>query len=132
MNYSKEELSNYRLSKAKETFEEAQIMAASKKWNATANRLYYTCFYIVIAYLILDDIESGTHRGIKSKFNKLLISKGKLDRQYGKLYNRLFELRQDADYKDFKDFDEERIAPLVDQVSNFIGLVEQLMNERQI
>ncbi|MEM6700728.1 MAG: HEPN domain-containing protein [Bacteroidota bacterium] len=126
MSDSKEERSKFRLSKAKEALKKAQILAKTNTWNHVAKWLYYSCFHIAVSYLILDGRERGTHKRLKTKFNQLLVLEGKIDAQYGKLYNRLFELRQDVD---FKDFDEERIAPLIDQVSKFIDLIEQLMNE---
>jgi uncharacterized protein (UPF0332 family) len=49
---SKDEYMQYRFNRAKETFEEALILRYSEKWNAVINRLYYSCFYAVIALLI--------------------------------------------------------------------------------
>jgi uncharacterized protein (UPF0332 family) len=47
MSYSKEELSEYRLSRAQESLEEAKLLGTAGHWNAAANRLYYACFYAV-------------------------------------------------------------------------------------
>ena len=35
---------NYRFQRAKESFEEALILAENKHWNTVVNRLYYACF----------------------------------------------------------------------------------------
>ncbi len=44
MNSFNEDLVKYRVSRAKETFEEALLLAEKNHWNAVANRLYYDCF----------------------------------------------------------------------------------------
>jgi hypothetical protein len=36
----------YRLDRAQESLEEALLMQREEHWNACANRLYYSCFYI--------------------------------------------------------------------------------------
>jgi len=41
MKGTKEDLIKYRLSRAKDTFEDAQILAERNKWNSAINRLYY-------------------------------------------------------------------------------------------
>jgi hypothetical protein len=48
----KDDLVKYRLEKAKETFEDAQLLIESKRWNSAINRLYYSAFYAVIALLL--------------------------------------------------------------------------------
>jgi len=42
-----EDYINYRFHRAKESFEEALILADNEKWNTVVNRLYYSCFYSV-------------------------------------------------------------------------------------
>lgn len=41
----------YRMSRARETLEDARILANAGRWNACVNRLYYSCFYAVFALL---------------------------------------------------------------------------------
>ena len=42
----------YRFQRAKESYEEALILEKNNRWNAVVNRLYYSCFYAVIALLL--------------------------------------------------------------------------------
>lgn len=42
----------YRFRRAEESFDDAVIMIENKKWNSAVNRLYYSCFYAVIALLL--------------------------------------------------------------------------------
>lgn len=51
MKASREDLIKYRLLRAKDTFEDAQILAERQKWNSTINRLYYSIrrkFYLTL------------------------------------------------------------------------------------
>ena len=129
MSYSKEELASYRIERSKESLEEAKILSKTKHWNTVANRLYYSCFYIASGYLVLNNFEASTHNGIKTGFNKELIRNGKLERKYGQLYNNLFNIRQDADYRDYKDVGEEKIKPLILSVEELIEQIIELMEE---
>ncbi|MCF8338471.1 MAG: HEPN domain-containing protein [Bacteroidales bacterium] len=68
MKPSKEDLINYRIERAYETLEEAKILAAHEHWDTVANRLYYSCFYIVSALLYKYRIAARTHSTTKSEF----------------------------------------------------------------
>ncbi len=131
MSYSKEQLATYRMERSKESLEEAKILAATNHWNTVANRTYYACFYIAPAYLILNNYEASTHNGIKTGFNKALISSGKLDKSFGQFYNSLFNIRQDADYRDFKDLKEEKVKLLIEKVKELVNRVESLIEDER-
>ena len=98
---SNEELVKYRFSRAKETYDEAILLASGDHWNAVANRLYYSCFYLVNALLIQNDLSFNSHNGVKTEFHKSFIKTGIIPIEFGKLYSRLFNLRQEGDYADF-------------------------------
>jgi enterochelin esterase family protein len=44
-------------------------MIENNKWNTAVNRLYYACFYAVIALLLKNDIETQSHNGARTKFS---------------------------------------------------------------
>ncbi|MCF8304016.1 MAG: HEPN domain-containing protein [Bacteroidales bacterium] len=58
----------YRFQKALEAYDDALILADRGKWNTVVNRLYYSCFYSVIALLIKNEIETSTHDGTRTQF----------------------------------------------------------------
>jgi uncharacterized protein (UPF0332 family) len=128
MNYSREDLIKYRLTRANESLEEAKILSHSKHWNTVANRLYYAAFYSVNALLVQFEIQGTTHSGVKSNFHKKFIKTGMLDKEYGRLYSNLFNKRQEGDYQDFQFFEKETIEPLILKVEEFILQIEILIN----
>ena len=127
MSYSKDELVKYRIARAKEVFEDAEILISKKRWNSAANRMYYACFYIVSAYLAEKEQKSATHSGLKSAFNQELIKTGKINQSEGILFNKLFGMRQDADYEDFIDAEESELTPLLPKIRVLIKDIESLI-----
>ena len=72
MNKYKADYIKYRLTKARESFEDAQLLAKNARWNTCINRLYYTCYYAVSALLIKHQIKTQTHSGINTQFGIIL------------------------------------------------------------
>mgnify|MGYP003655586458 CR=1 FL=1 len=120
MKHTREELVKYRFERAKESLEEAIILANSNHWNTVSNRLYYSLFYAVSALLIKHETQGTTHSGVKGQFHKEFIKSGIIDIEYGRLYNNLFNKRQEGDYGDFQTFDKETIEPLILAVKKFL------------
>jgi len=78
MKGSKKDLIRYRLNRARDTFDDARILADKEKWNSTINRLYYSAYYAVIALLLDSDLKPTTHNGTKSYFSEYFIKKGQV------------------------------------------------------
>ncbi len=127
MTGSKKDLVNYRIARAKDTFDDAMILAEKEKWNSTINRLYYATYYAVIALLLDSDFKPTTHNGAKSNFSEFFIKSGKIDSRYGKIYSQLFTWRQKGDYDDLFDFQKDKVIPYFEPVSDFISLVEKMV-----
>lgn len=127
MSYSKEALAKYRLERAAESLEEARLLSEAGHWNTTANRLYYACFYATSAYLVGKGINATTHVGVKSKFNQMFIKQEIIEPSIGKIYNKLFNLRQDADYRDYKDVKRDEIEPMIDLVAKMVHHISNLV-----
>jgi uncharacterized protein (UPF0332 family) len=103
------------------------ILAENGKWNTVVNRLYYSCFYAVIALLIKNDIETQSHDGARTQFGLHFIKSGTIDKKFGKLFTKLFDYRQKGDYGDLYDYDEKIVRPLISQVQEFIGEIKKLI-----
>lgn len=117
-------LVDYRLQRAKETLAEADSLIESAFYNAAVNRLYYACYYAVIALLIKHNITAQTHQGVKQMFSLHFIVNGRIEKQYSLFYGRLFNDRISSDYDDFVQYDEEMVAELRPQAEDFIRAIE--------
>ena len=54
----RKEIITYRILKAQETLQEVDLHNNNKLWNTAVNRLYYACYYAVIALLVKNEIKS--------------------------------------------------------------------------
>ncbi len=124
MTYPKDELIKYRLERAKEALEEAEVMANMDHWKTCINRLYYACFYAINALLIKNDLSSSKHTGVRSLFNRQFILTEDIPKEYGKLYNLLFKYREQSDYEDFFSIDDFVVKEWLKQVEKFIAIIK--------
>ncbi|WP_243345374.1 HEPN domain-containing protein [Parabacteroides sp. FAFU027] len=127
--YSPEEYAQYRISKAKETLAEVDVLIENEFWNTSINRMYYACFYAVGALLVRNGIETTSHSGTRQKFGQLFVKTGMIEKSLAKHYADLFEKRHKSDYNDFFDYDEEVVLRLLPLSRKFIEAVEGLLNQ---
>ena len=125
---NRDALVRLRLEKAKEALTEAKAIIELGFWRVVANRLYYACFYAVNALLIKDGITTHTHSGSINQLSLHFVKKGLISEEQGKLYSRLFGLRQTGDYSDRISIKEEDIRPLLEPAEKFIAEIEKLIN----
>ena len=125
----KAELVKYRLTRARETYNEVSILVKNELWNTAVNRLYYSCFYAVIALLADQEIEAQSHSGVRQMLGLHFIKTGKIDPETGRFLARLFDLRQTGDYDDFIDFDKEKVMELLEPANNLISTIESVLGK---
>ncbi len=129
MTGTKNDLIIYRIARAKDTYDDALILADREKWNSTINRLYYAAYYAVMALLLDSDLKPTTHNGAKSNFSEYFIKTGKIDSKYGKMYSQLFMWRQKGDYDDLFEFNKENVEPYFEPVNDFISMIESVIRK---
>jgi len=123
------ELVKYRFQKAKETFAEIPVLIENNFYRNAANRLYYACFYAVIALLINENHESQTHSGAKTLLGLHFFKVNRIDKSFSLLYEKLFNLRQTGDYEDWIYINEEDIIPLLEPSEQFINTMRPLQGK---
>ena len=123
---TREEYIAYRIERAWRTFDDAKALAELQSWNSSINRLYYACFYAVLALFAKHDINSHTHSGVKTQFALHFIKAERIDKSLGILYTDLFDYGQKGDYGDFFDFEKENVVELIPQVEQFLNTIENL------
>ena len=130
-NEERRDLINFRIEKAYKVLEEAKDNAKLKHWNLTGNRLYYSVFHMCQALLLTEGETTRRHAGMIHKIGLDFIATGKLDRKYGRLISRLYELRQSGDYDDKYDATEEEILPYFEQVEDILNELKKLITSLQ-
>ena len=101
----------------------------NKLWNTAVNRLYYACYYAVIALLIDKDIKAQTHSGVRQMFGLHFVKSGLIDKESGKFYTDIFDMRQTGDYDDYIDFRKEDVLDLIDPANELISKIEMLLSK---
>ncbi|MCL6448536.1 MAG: HEPN domain-containing protein [Armatimonadetes bacterium] len=122
------QLGIYRLSRAKESLSETELLLAEGHVLTAVNRLYYACFYAASAILLLKGYSSPKHTGVRSLFHQKLVKPGLISLSAGKLYNRLFDARQKADYADLVKFEAEDVAVWLQEARSLVQEIEVLVN----
>ncbi len=62
----RKDIIKYRIRKARETFNEVDVLIENEFWNTAVNRIYYACFYAVTALLNKEWIQYSNSFGNKA------------------------------------------------------------------
>ncbi len=127
---SRHDLILYKIEKANQALNEADLLANAEYYNTAVNRLYYSVYYIASALMLNDALETFTHKGIKTMFGLKYVHTGKIDVEYAKIYQRLFNSRQAGDYEDFIYYDKEIYMDLRTIAEKFISHISAYLNNQ--
>jgi uncharacterized protein (UPF0332 family) len=124
---NRQRLIDYRITRAHGTLKEIDILIENKLWNTAINRLYYACYYAVIALLLKHEIKTQTHSGVRQMFGLHFIKNGMIDKNLGKFYTDIFDLRHTGDYDDYIDFTEDDVLDLLEPAKKLVKTIETLL-----
>lgn len=120
------DLAKYRLEKAKNTLSYAKSYIDDATLDSTVNRIYYAVFYAVNALLITQGLYSSKHSGIRAIFNREIVNKGLIEKQWGEFFADMFDRRQKGDYKDFVKFEKQDVEEWLKKAEEFINKIDKL------
>ncbi len=127
----KKAIIDYRKQKAYDNLNEAKEVAKLGFWNLAGNRLYYSAFHMASALLLDKGFTARSHSGVIHLVGAQFIAKGLLDKSYGRLFSRLFGLRQSGDYDDLYDATEDEVSPYIERTLVFITDMENLITLKE-
>jgi len=126
----KQALVKYRLDRANESIKAAQLLFENRLFIPAMNRVYYSMFYSVQALLVLNEKAFSKHGQVKGYFNKEFIKSGVFPKEFGKLFNTVFEYRQKFDYVDLLVPEEELISDYIVEAKKFIAQISSFLNDK--
>lgn len=126
----RENLVKYRLRKAWDTLAEVNLLLQHNLLTTAVNRLYYSCYYAVIALLIKSDLSPSTHAGVRQMFGLHFVKTGIVPAEISRFYTEIFGMRQTGDYDDFIDFEKAEIEILLEPAHKFISAIEEAIDFR--
>ncbi|MEW6026168.1 MAG: HEPN domain-containing protein [Planctomycetota bacterium] len=124
-------LFNYRLMQAEETLSDAKKMLKHRlSPRSIINRSYYAMFYSVLALFLKTGtaIKTSKHSGVISIFDRQFIRTGKIDKAYSRMLHKLFDTRQEGDYKEYVRLSYRDASDAVKQASEFIQTIKKYRN----
>lgn len=125
----RETIIHYRIERAYEALEEAELMIAHQHYTSAANRLYYACFYATSALLTRYEMSAARHSRVIALFNQHFIRTKIVDAEVGKTLNRLFDLRNRGDYEPLVRLSEEEIRYFQQRAKQFVDTVSTLAKQ---
>ncbi|MDQ1266070.1 MAG: uncharacterized protein QG635_1222 [Bacteroidota bacterium] len=129
MTSANEQLIIYRISRAKETIEEAKLALDNDKFHNAENKIYYSIYYIVSALSIKHNFSTSKHKQLLGWFNYNFIKTGIIPIEYGDLYKNAFKNRQEADYEDFVVLQKSDIIMHFEEMLRFVEEIEKLIQK---
>lgn len=118
------DLSDHRLTKAKDLLSQAKLLHNSMKYDGSINRSYYSIFNTIRSMLALVKSDSTRHSGIISLFDKIYVKTKIFDKKYSIIAHSAFDHRQENDYEDF-------YIPTRDESDNQIIGCEDFISEAE-
>ncbi len=92
------------------------------------NRIDYTVFYGVSAALLDRKLSFKKHSGVRAAFHREFIKAGRLDADWGRFYDRVYEDRQEGDYVALVSFDREYVQSQADRCTQFLSALRPLVS----
>jgi uncharacterized protein (UPF0332 family) len=127
MTPEKQALITYRLARARETLEEAELLLEAGHANAYVNRLYYACFYAVSALLMTRNISTSKHRHLRVLLHQDYVKPGHVSQEMGKHFDLLFDSRHEGDYEDLVVFEAKDVRPWLEPTKSFVDHIASLV-----
>ncbi|MBR3861624.1 MAG: HEPN domain-containing protein [Oscillospiraceae bacterium] len=90
----------YRLERAREDLDAAQLLFSHERYRIANNRAYYSIFHALRAVLAFDRFDSSKHSGVISEFRRRYIKEGVFPAELSKMIGAAFMLRNASDYDD--------------------------------
>lgn len=123
----REKMVGYWWLKARDSLSSALRELDAGSYSFAMNRLYYAAFYGVCAVLLERQQSFRKHTGVRAAFHRQFIKTGLLDMRWGRLYDQLFEDRQEGDYVVFVSFEPEYVQFQLNQCSELLDELGKLL-----
>lgn len=120
------EIAKYWMEKSREALDSARSEFNAGRFIFAMNMTYYACFYAASAVLLKRGHKFVKHSGVRAAVHQQLVKAGLLSADFGKLYDRLFENRQEGDYLELVNFEEEQIAQAIKDATTFVDEIEKI------
>jgi len=99
---------------------------------SAVSRLYYAMFFSAEAALLTKGLSHSSHKGVLSAFGEHFVKSGIFAKEMGRNLNLAFEKRQLGDYECTLSFDEDEVAGLMNNATDFVEAVSTWLHENKL
>ena len=117
------------LQRAEASIQAAKELVLGDYYDFVASRAYYAAFYAATALLLGEELDFSKHSGVIASIHQRFVKTGKLDEEYGKDLNWLFELRGVGDYGATTHVSRQDAANAIRAAENFLSATKSLIQE---
>lgn len=118
---------NYRIQRAYETLNDVELLISNGSFHSGISRLYYACFYSVLAYLLKIGLSPKSHTGTKQLFGMHVVKKGLIPKELGGFFADIMTLRITGDYDEFVTIYPEEAKEMFETGKIFINHMSNLV-----
>jgi len=119
------------LERAEQAIEAAGKLLSDGYRDFAASRAYYAAFYAATALLLNEDMEFSKHSGVIAAIHKRFIKTEKLEKQFGKDLNWLFELRSIGDYGVTIHVPEQEAKQAIEAARRFVQAAQSILQKAE-
>jgi len=128
MTENRKALIEYRLTQARDSIREADVLDQSgMSRRSVMNRLYYAMFYAVLALLQEKGMGTSKHSGAIALFDREFVKSGTFPKEMSKALHRAFELRQKGDYMEETEVTADDVAETRPAAEQFVEFAERFL-----
>jgi uncharacterized protein (UPF0332 family) len=91
------------------------------------NRVYYACFYALIAVLLQVGQQFSSRAGVRAALHQHLVKSGRVPAALGKSYDQAFDDRQEADYAAVASFEAVGVGTRIAAAREFVITLKGLL-----
>ena len=112
--------------KSADALESARSELLAGRYDFAVNRAYYASFYAASAVLLARGRHFVKHTGVRAAVHQTLVKPGQLEARLGRIYDRLFDARQRADYLALAEIAADEAASMVVEAGEFVLAMQAL------
>ncbi len=116
-----------KLTKAKATLSEVELLMQNQLYNAALSRLYYACFYATTALLLSKGLTPKTHSGVDTLLHQHFVKQNVFDADKSAFFTRLMRQREIDDYNDFLIADKHLVEKYIQPAKEYINYITALL-----
>jgi uncharacterized protein (UPF0332 family) len=122
------DLARYKLERAREELDTAELLFENERLKAANNRAYYSIYYSLTAVLCLEPIAFKKHKDTIGYFNKNYVHTDRFPREIGRNISKAAKIRHASDYDEFYIASKEEAERQIQTAKELADLVDKFIS----